>query len=88
MRLGIIHIGDPVRIVAAGAVSNVVTISFHITERIQADNAMTRKFEGAGLGLPLYQGAMIRQHGGDLSIVGELGVGTTVSVTFPAERVL
>ena len=53
----------------------------------QVDNAMTRKFESAGLGLSLAK-ALIRQHGGDLSIVSELGVGTTVSVTFPAERVL
>ena len=71
MRLGIILIGDPLRIVAAGAVSNVVTISMGLYHR----------------SLVLAK-AMIRQHGGDLSIVGELGVGTTVSVTFPAERVL
>ena len=52
----------------------------------QVDNVMTRKFKGTGLGLPLVK-AMIRQHGGDLYIESKLGVGTTVSITFPAERV-
>ena len=53
----------------------------------QVDSAMTRKFEGTGLGLPLVK-AMIHQHDGELHIESELGVGTTVSVIFPAERVL
>ena len=52
----------------------------------QVDNVMTRKFKGTGLGLPLVQ-AMIHQHDGDLYIESKLGVGTTVSITFPAERV-
>jgi len=52
----------------------------------QVKSVMTRQFEGTGLGLPLVK-AMIHQHGGDLHIESELGVGTTISITFPAERV-
>ena len=53
----------------------------------QVDNAMTRKFEGTGLGLPLVR-AMIRQHDGDFRIDSEVGVGTSVIVTFPAGRII
>ena len=53
----------------------------------QVDSIMTRKFEGTGLGLPLVR-TMIQQHDGELRIESELGVGTTVSIVFPAERVL
>ena len=53
----------------------------------QVGGVMTRKFEGTGLGLPLVD-AMIKQHGGELQIESELGVGTAVSILFPAKRVL
>ena len=52
----------------------------------QVDSALSRKFEGAGLGLPLVK-SMIELHGGALRIDSTLGVGTTVTVAFPAERV-
>ena len=42
---------------------------------------------GTGLGLPLTQ-ALVRMHGGDLSIRSRPQKGTTVKVTFPAERVV
>ncbi len=42
--------------------------------------------QGSGLGLPLTR-ALIALHGGDLRIESELGVGTTVALTFPASRV-
>ena len=53
----------------------------------QVGGVMTRKFEGTSLGLPLVD-AMIKQHGGELQIESELGVGTAVSILFPAKRVL
>ena len=53
----------------------------------QVVSAMTRKFEGTGLGLPLVK-AMIHQHGGEFHIASELGVGTSITVTFPVERII
>jgi two-component system cell cycle sensor histidine kinase PleC len=43
--------------------------------------------DGAGLGLSIVKGLM-DLHGGEVSIVSELGKGTEVLVTFPAHRVL
>jgi PAS domain S-box-containing protein len=43
--------------------------------------------EGTGLGLPLTNG-LVEAHGGALIIESELGVGTTVRVIFPKERVI
>ena len=53
----------------------------------QVDNAMTRRREGTGLGLPLVE-AFTTAHGGRLVIESEKGRGTTVRVLLPAERVL
>ncbi len=53
----------------------------------QVDGSITRKEEGTGLGLPLTKG-LIELHGGVLAIKSEKGVGTTVTVTLPKERVL
>jgi PAS domain S-box-containing protein len=43
--------------------------------------------EGTGLGLPLTQ-ALVAQHGGVLELRSRLGVGTTVTVRFPTQRVI
>ncbi len=53
----------------------------------QVDSGMDRNFEGTGLGLPLSK-SLIEGHGGKLEIESEPGVGTTVTVSFPAERVI
>lgn len=52
----------------------------------QVDSELSRKHEGTGLGLPLTK-ALIELHGGELDLQSELGVGTTVAIRFPAERV-
>ena len=52
----------------------------------QVDSAMTRRYPGTGLGLPLAE-ELTRLHGGDLEVHSEPGVGTTVVVVFPAKRV-
>ena len=52
----------------------------------QADSSDTRRYEGTGLGLSIVQG-LIKLHGGKLAIASQLGVGTTVTLTFPRERV-
>ncbi|MDY0030024.1 MAG: ATP-binding protein [Pseudobdellovibrionaceae bacterium] len=54
----------------------------HETATISKEN-MT----GTGLGLPLAK-AMVELHGGYLSLSSELGMGTSVKVTFPRNRVL
>jgi nitrogen fixation/metabolism regulation signal transduction histidine kinase len=43
--------------------------------------------EGTGLGLPLAK-SLIELHGGSLDIASSPGVGTTVSIRLPRERVL
>ncbi|HZS83166.1 MAG TPA: ATP-binding protein [Stellaceae bacterium] len=53
----------------------------------QIDNHLSRKYEGTGLGLPLVK-AMVAAHSGTLDLTSELSAGTTVTVTFPASRVL
>jgi signal transduction histidine kinase len=53
----------------------------------QVDNKYNRKFEGTGLGLPLVK-RLAEAHGGHLSIESKLGVGTQVSIHFPATRVI
>jgi PAS domain S-box-containing protein len=52
----------------------------------QVDNTLSGKHKGTGLGLPLAK-ELIELHGGDLSIKSEVSVGTTVTVTFPRERI-
>jgi hypothetical protein len=53
----------------------------------QVDNAITRKYEGTGLGLPLAQ-RLIKLHGGRLVIDSVKGSGTTISAYLPLERVV
>jgi signal transduction histidine kinase len=53
----------------------------------QVDSSLGRKHEGTGLGLPLCK-RLVELHDGDLTLESEPGVGTTVSLLFPAHRVL
>lgn len=52
----------------------------------QVDARLSRRYEGIGLGLPLSQ-RLMELHGGTLELESEIGKGTTVTVTFPAERI-
>lgn len=54
---------------------------------VQVESAFARKRGGAGLGLPLAK-KVVELHGGSLSIDSKLGLGTTVSVHFPADRTI
>ncbi len=51
----------------------------------QVDNAQQRYHEGTGLGLPISM-ALAELHGGTLEIYSEPGLGTTVTVRLPSER--
>ncbi len=53
----------------------------------QVDGDLNRQYEGTGLGLPLTK-ALVEQQGGILDLRSEVGVGTTVTVRFPAERIV
>jgi signal transduction histidine kinase len=52
----------------------------------QIDGALSRRFDGTGLGLPLAR-ALVELHGGRLDIDSAPGKGTTVRVWLPLERV-
>ncbi|MBL4615135.1 MAG: hypothetical protein JKY27_09715 [Magnetovibrio sp.] len=51
----------------------------------RTDISRERDIEGTGLGLPLTKG-LVEAHGGHLLIESDLGIGTTVTVSLPADR--
>jgi signal transduction histidine kinase len=53
----------------------------------QIENAITKKYEGTGLGLPIAR-RLIEIHGGRLDVSSMKGAGTTVIVYLPADRVV
>ncbi len=53
----------------------------------RANDAHTRKTEGAGLGLPLVA-SLVRLHDATITIDSSVGDGTTVLMRFPPERVI
>ncbi len=53
----------------------------------QIENNLNRDDRGTGLGLSLTK-SLIELHGGTLEIQSEIGVGTTVTVSLPTERVM
>jgi len=48
----------------------------------QLDGSLARRFEGAGLGLPIAK-ALVELHGGRLAIASTVNAGTTVTVALP-----
>jgi two-component system, cell cycle sensor histidine kinase PleC len=52
----------------------------------QVDDSWSRKYEGAGLGLPISR-ALTQLHGGTLELSSRPGSGTTVTVRLPPQRV-
>ena len=53
----------------------------------QVDGSMSRNHEGTGLGVPLTK-SLVEMHGGSFDLQSEPGAGTTVTVRFPAERIV
>jgi signal transduction histidine kinase len=52
----------------------------------QVADHLTKENEGTGLGLPIAR-ALIELHGGELALSSDLGVGTTVALRLPFERI-
>ena len=52
----------------------------------QIDSDLNRRYEGTGIGLPLTK-ALVEMHSGSIDVQSKLGVGTTVTIRFPAERI-
>jgi two-component system cell cycle sensor histidine kinase PleC len=50
------------------------------------ESALTRNYQGTGLGLPLTK-SFVEMHGGSLELKSSLGDGTEVTLRFPAARV-
>jgi signal transduction histidine kinase len=53
----------------------------------QVDSRLARKYQGAGLGLPLAR-QLMALHGGKLTLESKLNRGTTVTISFPVDRVV
>ncbi len=51
----------------------------------QIETSWERRFQGTDLGLALVK-TLMTQHGGDVSIISEVGVGTTITCHFPRHR--
>jgi len=62
-------------------------IEIALTPFGQVANEYTRRHDGTGLCLPLVK-SLAELHGAAFRIDSTLGIGTTVSIAFPAERVL
>jgi signal transduction histidine kinase len=53
----------------------------------QVDNRLARRYEGAGLGLPIAK-QIVESHGGSLHVHSKVNAGTTVRVLLPQNRIL
>ena len=53
----------------------------------QIEDEWNRRYEGTGLGLPLTK-SLVEMHGGSLDLQSQVSAGTTVTVRFPAERIV
>lgn len=53
----------------------------------QAESNMTRERQGSGLGLALVK-KMVEMHDGSINLTSQIGEGTTVTLTFPPQRVV
>ncbi|HEX4302636.1 MAG TPA: MHYT domain-containing protein [Rhizomicrobium sp.] len=53
----------------------------------QVDSSLSRKYEGAGLGLPLAK-QFLELHGGTLTLESTVDIGTTVTITLPSSRIV
>ncbi|MCC7166606.1 MAG: GAF domain-containing protein [Rhodospirillales bacterium] len=62
-------------------------IPLALTPFEQTSVGLSRRYEGGGLGLPLAK-ALVERQGGHLDLESAVGVGTTVRIAFPADRMV
>jgi PAS domain S-box-containing protein len=62
-------------------------IEIALTPFGQVHSKQASQHEGTGLGLPLSR-ALVRLHGGELTVISKPGAGTTVTAHFPDSRVI
>ena len=79
--------GLRIEVVDHGIGMDEAEIETAVTRFGQVASTWNRKHPGTGLGLPLAIG-LVELHGGRLVIESEKGVGTTVTVCLPSERLL
>lgn len=77
--------GIQVRVRDTGIGMSAVGIKKALTRFGQVDSSLARRYEGAGLGLPLTK-ELAELHGGTIDIESVPGEGTTVTILFPSER--
>ncbi len=53
----------------------------------QVDSSIARRYEGAGLGIPISM-ELMKVHGGTLEIQSVVGKGTTITITLPSSRIV
>ena len=87
IRGGVAEDGMRIDVVDYGIGMDEDEIETAITRFGQVASTWNRKHPGTGLGLPLAIG-LVELHGGRILIVSEKGVGTTVSICLPVNRVL
>jgi signal transduction histidine kinase len=88
IELGTTEAGDFVLLVVdSGVGMTAPQIVVALTPFGQNDNHLSNENRGTGLGLPLAK-AMMEMHGGRLSIESAPARGTSVALTFPADRVV
>lgn len=63
------------------------TVSAALEPFNQLDGSLARRFEGAGLGLPIAR-ALAELHGGQLTIRSAIGEGTTATISLPPSRLI
>ena len=74
-----------VRDTGIGIAPEMIALAFEPFRQI--DSALSRKYEGTGLGLPLVK-KLIELHEGVVTIESALGKGTAVFILFPVSRCL
>jgi two-component system cell cycle sensor histidine kinase PleC len=91
-RIGVLGALDPdgglrVAVSDTGVGMTPEEIPIALTPFRQVDSGLSRRHGGTGLGLPLVK-SLIELHGGTITIESVPGRGTTVTLAFPADRVI
>jgi signal transduction histidine kinase len=81
------EVGYIIQVVDKGIGMDATGIEKALEPFTQADSSIARNQDGTGLGLYVSR-LLMHQHGGSLDIESRPGAGTTVTVTFPVDRII